>query len=102
MEVRGSGCRRRVALVLSSFFLGAFGGTAAFALATLLNSAAAAGVVSIAFAAILGASPTRGAGPAVVALVALMAPPARDNGLHAATALVCLLADLAGLLAARL
>lgn len=96
-KVGGRGVRR-VALVLASRLLGVFSWTTALAVATLVD---VAGVVHVAFASVPGAPPAQRAGPAVVALVVLVAPPARDHRL--AAALFCLLAGvLTGLLAARL
>lgn len=68
--------------MLLSCLLGTFNWAAALALAAFLI-ATAAGVVGVAFAAISGAPSARRAGPAVVALVALTATPARFDGLRA-------------------
>lgn len=93
LDIRGSG-GRRVGLVLSPRLLGSFSGTAALAVAALLD---AAGAVGVAFASVSGAPPARRTGPAVVALVALVAPSARDDRLRAALTRL-----LAGLLTALL
>lgn len=78
--------------MLSPRLLGSFSGTAALAVAALLD---AAGAVGVAFASVSGAPPARRTGTAVVALVALVATPARDDRLGAGALL------LAGLIVAH-